>query len=334
MKNSLDLSRIGIGLYQGDETDEIDHKLLTVLRESVKNGINLFDSAPNYRNLRSEKILGELVAENPLDKLIISTKGGFVPFDFSNPSLNEVEYIDENYYQKGLIEPKLFDEYYFQSFDPNYLEYQLSNSLSVLNRSYVDIYYIHNPEYLLHRVGKKAFLEVMGEVFRWLESKVKANQIKFIGISTWDGFFHIEPKEYLQLTDFLMIAERFHLLDRFKYIQFPFNFGKLNSVIEKSQVYKAQHFSLLKLIDEFKLIAISSAPFGQGKLIEYKFPESIKLIYPHMNNAEINLSFVLSSSFFASTLLGTSSLTHLNESISLWKNGNFNYDTFVKTFSL
>ena len=131
-----------------------------------------------------------------------------------------------------------------------------------------------------------------------------------------------------------MLADRFHLLERFKYIQFPFNFGKLNSVTEKSQVYKSQSFSLLKLIDEFKLIAISSAPFGQGKLIQYNFPESIKLIYSDMNNAEINLSFVLSSSFFASTLLGTSSLIHLNESISLWKNGNFNYDTFVKTFSL
>ena len=138
MKNSLNLSRIGIGLYQGDETAEIDHKLLSVMRESVKNGINLFDSAPNYRNLRSEKILGELVAENPLDTLIISTKGGFIPFDFSNPSLNEVEYIKENYYQKGLIEPELFDEYYFQSFDPNYLEYQLTNSLSALNRPFVD----------------------------------------------------------------------------------------------------------------------------------------------------------------------------------------------------
>lgn len=334
MKNSLDLSRIGIGLYQGGETDEVDHKLLSVLREAVNNGINLFDSAPNYRNLRSEKILGELVADNPLDKLIISTKGGFIPFDFANPSLNEADFINENYYSKGLIDPALFDEYYFQSFDPNYLEFQLSNSLSALNRSYVDIYYIHNPEYLLQRVGKKTFLKVMDDVFRWLEYKVQSNQIKFVGVSTWDGFFRVEQKEYLQLTDFIMLADRYHLLDRFKYIQFPFNFGKLNSVTEKSQVFKSQNFSLLKLIDEFKLIAISSAPFGQGKLIHYKFPESIKLIYSNMNNAEINLSFVLSSSFFASTLMGTSSLIHLNESISLWKDGNFNYDTFVKTFSL
>lgn len=334
MKNVLDLSKIGIGLYQGDETDEVDLKLLSVLRESVINGINLFDSAPNYRNLRSEKVLGELIAENPLDKLIISTKGGFVPFDFSNPLLNEADFINENYYQRGLIEPELFDEYYFQSFDPTYLEYQLSNSLSVLNRSYVDIYYIHNPEYLLHRVGNKIFLEVMKNVFRWIESKVKAKQIKFFGISTWDGFFRVDSREYLQLLDFLLLAEKFYLLDRFKYIQFPFNFSKLNSMMEKSQVYKMQNFSLLKMIEEFNLIAISSAPFGQGKLIEYKFPETIRLIYPQMSNAEINLSFVLSSSFFASTLLGTSSLAHLNESISLWKNGNFNQDTFVKIFSL
>lgn len=297
MKNVLDLSKIGIGLYQGDETDEVDLKLLSVLRESVINGINLFDSAPNYRNLRSEKVLGELIAENPLDKLIISTKGGFVPFDFSNPLLNEADFINENYYQRGLIEPELFDEYYFQSFDPTYLEYQLSNSLSVLNRSYVDIYYIHNPEYLLHRVGNKIFLEVMKNVFRWIESKVKAKQIKFFGISTWDGFFRVDSREYLQLLDFLLLAEKFYLLDRFKYIQFPFNFSKLNSMMEKSQVYKMQNFSLLKMIEEFNLIAISSAPFGQGKLIEYKFPETIRLIYPQMSNAEINLSFVLSLPF-------------------------------------
>ena len=89
------ISKISIGLYQGADTDSIDDQLTEVIKKAIKSGVNHFDVAPNYRNTRSEKLLGALIQKN--NDIYISTKGGFVPFDFSNKNINEEQYIQDMY---------------------------------------------------------------------------------------------------------------------------------------------------------------------------------------------------------------------------------------------
>jgi len=90
-----ELSKIGIGLYLGDETEIVDNNLFRVLERSLNTGINIFDCSPSYRNGKSEKLIGKLIRKYPNKTYNISTKGGFIPFDFSKGEKAENNYIKE-----------------------------------------------------------------------------------------------------------------------------------------------------------------------------------------------------------------------------------------------
>ena len=144
--NILNNSKLSIGLYQGSDNDEVDQYLFDVIEHAFKIGINNFDVAPNYRNTRSELVLGRILKKSKSENIFITTKGGFVPFDFSDATINESDYIHTNFINTSLATKNTFDFYHFQSFDPRYLEHEFNLSLQRLNVDKIDLYYLHNPE--------------------------------------------------------------------------------------------------------------------------------------------------------------------------------------------
>lgn len=323
-------SRLGLGLYQGEESDEMDSKMLEVMQCALDHDITFFDCAPSYRNLRSEKILGDLLQRNPSKDLIISTKGGFVPFDFKSGIALENEFV-ESMIKKGWIRPELFDQHYFQTFDFNYLDRILTNTLTLLNRSYIDIYYLHNPEYFLERVGRQKFLSTMREVFFWIKSQLSMGRIKSFGISSWLGFFNQNEEVTLQLQDFICLAKDTGIEKDFCYIQIPFNFSQTQGLFLKNQSYEQEKFSLIRLANLLDISIVSSAPLGQGRLLRNEFPERVKTIFKDMSTPQINLSFALSTPGIASTLMGTTSLDHFKEVVSVYLEKQFGEQRFIET---
>jgi aryl-alcohol dehydrogenase-like predicted oxidoreductase len=330
IKKLTALSRLGLGLYQGEESDETDAKMLEVMQFALDHDILVFDCAPTYRNLRSEKILGDLLQRNPSKDLIISTKGGFVPFDFKSGIESENEFV-KDMIEKGWIRPELFDQDYFQTFDINYLDRLLTNTLTVLNRSYVDIYYLHNPEYFLERVGRRDFLNVMREVFFWIKRQLSLGRIKSFGISSWLGFFNQNEEAALQLEDFVCLAKESGIGADFCYIQIPFNFLQTQGLFLKNQSFEQEKFSLIRLAQMLDISIISSAPLAQGRLLRNEFPERVKKIFKDMSAPQINLSFVLSTPGIACTLIGTTSLDHFKESVSVYFDQQFGEQHFIET---
>src|SRR5580658_10051179 len=88
----LAVSSLGLGTYLGNH-DETDDKLyIEAIKTALTSGINLIDSAINYRCMRSERNIGqalrELVQEGRIarEEVVICTKGGFIPFDGEPPS--------------------------------------------------------------------------------------------------------------------------------------------------------------------------------------------------------------------------------------------------------
>lgn len=319
------ISRLGFGLYIGEESDNFDMKLLEVMRHALENGINFFDCAPSYRNLRSEKVLGKLLNEYPDQDFHVSTKGGFIPFDFSKGLNAENEFVN-TLFTSGLVKTDLFDQEYFQSFDTNYLKYQFEHTLNNLNRTYIDIYYIHNPEYLLYRVGIKDFLSIMRCVIQWISSMISEGKIKSFGVASWDGF--IKPKNglLLQLEDFIEISNTEGIRSYFQYIQIPYNLSKALGAFSKSQILSGENMSLFRAAQSSNIDVISSAPLNQGKLTQYTFPDEIKSRFNHLSSASLSLKFVLSTPGIKSTLISTSSIHHLNELLSLYNSHNENDD--------
>ena len=77
------ISSIGLGTYLGDPTEEIDNGYAEAAVFAARSGINVFDTAVNYRHMHSERAIGravtELISSGAVrrDEIILATKGGF-----------------------------------------------------------------------------------------------------------------------------------------------------------------------------------------------------------------------------------------------------------------
>lgn len=113
----LEVSEIGFGAWQlcnRDSWGGMDEPTaLRLVDEAIDGGINLFDTAPNYANTRSERILGKTL-KNKRDNVILVSKFGHTP--------------------EG---PKVFSvDWFWES---------LEASLGRLQTDYLDILLLHNP---------------------------------------------------------------------------------------------------------------------------------------------------------------------------------------------
>lgn len=323
------LSKIGIGLYLGEESEIVDNNLLKVLEKAVNSGINVFDCSPSYRNGRSEKLIGKIVEKYPHKDYNISTKGGFVPFDFSKGEKEENDYI-KKLINKNLINKELFDQQYFQTFDIRFLEHSLKKTLKAINRNAVEIYYIHNPEYLLEKCGRIEFLKQMRIVFYWIKKEIDNERIIEFGISSWLGFFAEDPSNRLQIEDFINLSKEVGIREYLRYIQIPYNFYHTELLFFKGQKLNGKFKSLGSVSEEYKLSLITSATLNQGKLVDYEYPQKVKKIFPKMTSAQTSLAFVLSTPSIESCLIGTNSIDHLEELLMVETNSLYNSNSFFR----
>jgi aryl-alcohol dehydrogenase-like predicted oxidoreductase len=74
----LNLSTLGIGTYLGDASDAADLAYTDALIAAGESGINLFDTAINYRNQRSERCIGSALRQLQRDEIVVCTKAGFL----------------------------------------------------------------------------------------------------------------------------------------------------------------------------------------------------------------------------------------------------------------
>src|SRR5437588_13092849 len=75
---NLSVSSLGIGTYLGKPDDETDRAYTDSLIAAGENGINLFDTAINYRNQRSERCIGAALKQLQRDEIVGCTKAGFL----------------------------------------------------------------------------------------------------------------------------------------------------------------------------------------------------------------------------------------------------------------
>src|SRR5262249_17806182 len=143
----LAVSSVGLGTYLGPEDEATDRAYEAAVAHAVTGGLNVVDSAINYRRPRSERAVGRALpalhqsGRVTRDAVVVATKGGFVSFDGPAPT--------------GLFEPgDLVAGTHCMS--PRYLEDQLERSLANLGLEQVDVYYVHNPETQLAELPRPA----------------------------------------------------------------------------------------------------------------------------------------------------------------------------------
>ena len=223
------LSPIGIGTYLGNADEATDRNYANAIVRAVQLGVNVIDSAANYRFQRSERSIGAalktLAAEHGVsrDKLVICTKGGYLPFDGAPPR-DVREYVNETFVKPGIAS---FEDFVGGShcMTPAYLQNQLDQSLRNMGIERVDVYYIHNPESQLGDVSKNEFYSRLKLAFERLEQNRSDGKLANYGVATWSGFrAAADSPNHHSLERMFEIAREVGGDDHgFRFIQLPFN---------------------------------------------------------------------------------------------------------------
>jgi aryl-alcohol dehydrogenase-like predicted oxidoreductase len=85
------LSTLGLGTYLGPEDGATDVMYQDAALRALELGVNVIDTAVNYRHQRSERAirtaLTTAIARDVVgrDEMVVATKGGFIPFDGTVP---------------------------------------------------------------------------------------------------------------------------------------------------------------------------------------------------------------------------------------------------------
>lgn len=294
----MKLSNLGIGTYLGSIDAETSERYKQVIVKAIDIGINVVDTAINYRNMESERTLSKALKEIDRKKVIISTKGGYFPVG---------QRIDNTgIFTKDDITP------YGNILTPGYIDWSFEKSLENIGTDYIDIYFLHNIEDQLTIFDREKFYRKVWTVFRLLEGKVSEGKLKYYGIATWNGLrLDYSHKQHINIQDMVNIAKEVGGQNHhFKFIQLPYNIVMTEAYTKKNQKIDGRFYSTLEASEIFGLYTYISAPLFQGRILR-KFPENIKRLFKVDKDIHVPIQFVRSTPHVGTVLIGTSHLDHL-----------------------
>lgn len=321
--NGLAVSSIGIGTYLGQPDKPTDTAVTEAVVEAVRGGINLIDTAINYRYMHAEwsirEALLQLIIKDGVvsrEELIICSKGGFLP-DRDRNTWFAKEYINNQTFNIQPID--LVGGCH--CLHPEYLQDQLDRTLENLDVETIDIYYLHNPETQLSEVSHKVFYKRLSLAFEVMEAAVKAGKISAYGLATWNGF-RVPPSHasHIDLAHAKSLARQAagSQADSFKFIQLPVNLGMLEAIVKPTQKLESQMVSAIAAANKLGISAIASAAIGQAKGLGH-IPETLNAAFGDrpLTNAMKTLQFTRSVPGLLAALVGMKAKNHLAENLEL-----------------
>ena len=321
--DGISVSSIGMGTYLGDYDDAEDARYVTVLATGIECGLNLVDTAINYRCQRSERAVGHAirrVIEDGVasrDEIVVATKGGFIPLDGSPPASRELydSFLATEYFDRGIMSRNDVVSG-GHSITPSFLADQIRRSLANLGLSTIDIYYLHNPEQQLSALDGKTFREALSNAFRELENQARLGHIRAYGCATWNGFRQ-EPSlpARLDLEEIIGIAREVGgASHHFRVVQLPINLGMPEAVRALNQTLSGRRVSFLEAASKLGVAVVASASLMQSQLSR-GLPEALAAAFPSLEtDAQRAIAFVRSLPV-CSALVGMRSLDHLRENL-------------------
>jgi aryl-alcohol dehydrogenase-like predicted oxidoreductase len=329
---NLHLSNVGIGTYLGDADAKTDELVTNAVKQSILSGINVIDTAINYRSQKAERSVGkaisELIQDGKItrDQIFLSTKNGYVTND-ADVNLGFWEYVKKEYSQKGIIkEGDVTSGYHCMT--PTFLSDQLDRSLKNLGLECVDLMYLHNAvEGQIKDVSKEKFLENLKSVFELYEQKRDEGKIKFYGMATWECFrVSSDNPQYLSLEETVSMAKKIGGENHgFRFIQLPFNMHYDQALLGKTQLFENQNISILETSVKLGVGVFTSVPFMQGRLLQPGTLPEFGELKPSLRA----LQFIRSSPGILAPLIGQKSPEHVSENLEIMKIPSLSEDEFL-----
>jgi aryl-alcohol dehydrogenase-like predicted oxidoreductase len=323
----LSVSSIGIGTYLGDSTDADDAAYLKSIARSIESGINLLDTALNYRSQRSERVVGAAI-QQAIDhgiaersELVVCSKAGYIPLNTDPPASRE-EY--RAYVQARFIDPEILHPSEIvgggHSLAPRFLKYCVATSRQNLGLRTIDVYYLHNPGQQLSSVPISELRTSLREAFAAMEEAVSRGDIGVYGVATWDEL-RVPPDSprHLSLEDLVGLAkevsgEAHHL----RAVQLPVNLAMQEAVRVATQPLEGILVPALRAAAELGLTAFASASLMQSQLTS-GLPQALRDAFPHCTtDAQRAISFTRLLPGVTAALVGMKRVEHVDENIGVF----------------
>jgi len=320
--HGLTLSNVGVGTYLGKVDNETDNLVKNAVKQSILGGINVIDTAINYRSQKAERSVGkaisELIQEKKINRneIFVSTKNGYVTND-GDVNQEFWQYVNKEYVSTGIIQANDITSGYHCMTVP-YLEDQLERSRKNLGLECIDLMYIHNAvEGQINDVTKEQFMKNLRSCFEFYESKRKDGKIRFYGMATWECFrVTNDNPQFLELSDVVSLANEVGGSEHgFRFIQFPFNMYLDQALILKNQSYEGKTESILEVAKKFEVGVFTSVPLMQAKLLSPGVMPEFGNLKPSLRA----LQFTRSTPGVLAPLVGHKSDAHVQENIEILK---------------
>jgi len=319
--HNLTLSNVGIGTYLGNPDIETDKLVEAAVKKSILGGINVVDSAINYRAQKAERSMGnaisELINNNDIsrEEIFVSTKNGYVTND-GDIQEDLMQYVMREYGKTGIVnEGDISPGYHCMTLP--YLNDQLERSLKNLGLECIDLMYLHNSVEGQTHLPREQFLKNLKNVFEFYEKKRKEGKIRFYGMATWDCFrVTQENPMFLQLSEVMDLATEVGGTEHgFRFIQLPFNLALDQAYMLKNHNVDGKTVSALEAAQKFNLGVFTSVPLMQGKLLTANvIPEFVN------SSASVRLlQFIRSTPGITAPLIGHKSESHVTENMEVMK---------------
>jgi aryl-alcohol dehydrogenase-like predicted oxidoreductase len=321
--SGLTASSIALGTYLGDSDDATDELYASALRTAITSGVNVVDTAINYRCQRSERVIGRVLqelmeeAEVRREEIILCTKAGYLPLDGKPPASREEydAYLAREYRDTGIIaDSELVAGGHCIA--PNFLRDQLQRSMRNLGVQGIDCFYVHNPEAQLAAVTPKELVARLRSAFEALEGSVERGEISVYGCATWNGLrLPAGSQGHLSLYDVVgaarSIAGDSHHL---RMVQLPINLTMSEAVRVSTQ--RDPRGRLVHVTDaarELGVDLVASAPLLQGQLTR-GLPVQVLELFGG-TDAQAALAFARTVPKVLTVAVGMKSSDHVRENL-------------------
>jgi len=329
----LHLSNVGIGTYLGEPDSRTDELVKNAVKQSVLSGVNVIDTAINYRAQKAERAVGkalsELVKENKIfrDQIFVSSKNGYVTND-ADIQEDFMGYVMRELGKPGIVKEGDITSGYHCMTTP-YLSDQLDRSLKNLDLECIDLMYLHNGiEGQIKDITKEQFLENLKSVFELYEQKRDEGKIKFYGMATWECFRVMnDDPQHLLLEDIVEMAKTIGGDDHgFKFIQLPYNLNYDQALLGKNQFVQNKPVSILESAVTLGIGVFTSVPFMQGRLLSPGVMPDFSNLKPSLRA----LQFIRSSPGVLAPLVGQKSPQHVTENLAIMNIPPLSNDDFLQ----
>lgn len=270
----LTLSSLGMGSYLGGTAQEARREYGAATHACLRGGVNVLDTAANYRDQASERDLGRGLARFVADGgdrcgVLVCSKAGFLHGDCDER--DQDTWFEEEY--GGVLAPTQVLSGH--SLAPAYIAHELERSRRNLGLATLDVLMLHNPEHQLEwGVSEPTFLARVGAAFEVLERACDAGQLRMYGVATWDGLrTPPDQKGHLSLVKLVHEAGQARMRaggragdHHLRVVQLPVNLAMTEAALRPTQPFRFGAQTPLECAKELGMVVLASASLAQMRL--------------------------------------------------------------------